>query len=114
MQCRKGLSLDNLVGEGEQGGGHGKAEQLSGLEIDHELELRRLLDWDIRRLFAFQDFVDKVRCAPIQTPTIRPIRQQSTGLDKFPVVVDRGEMQLGCEFGNLPAKTEQERSFQHY
>ena len=40
------------------------ADLLGGLEIDEELELLRLLDWDVSGLGAFQDLVDKVSGAP--------------------------------------------------
>ena len=33
-------SFDHLVGGGEQFIGHGEAERLRGLEVDHELECR--------------------------------------------------------------------------
>src|ERR1700704_2839495 len=103
-----------LVGEREQRGRDFEPERLRGSEVDDELELGRLLDWNIRWLFAFQYLVDEFCRAPVQLPTIRSIRQQSTGLDKFPVVVDRGEPQLCCEIDDLPAKPEQEGSFQHH
>jgi hypothetical protein len=53
-------SFDHLVGAGEQHDWEGEAERLGGLEIDDGLELRWLLDWNIRRLLAFQDFVDEI------------------------------------------------------
>jgi hypothetical protein len=37
-------SLDDFVGAGEDGGRHGQAERLGGVEIDDQLECRRLLD----------------------------------------------------------------------
>ena len=41
-----------------------QADLLGGLEIDEELELRRLLDGHVGGLGAFQDLVDKVSGAP--------------------------------------------------
>ena len=38
---------------------------LGGREIEDQIELSRLLDWNIRRLLAFQDFVDEIGRAPI-------------------------------------------------
>src|SRR5262244_2824725 len=35
-----------------------QADLFSGFEIDNELELRRLLDWQVRRLGAFQNLID--------------------------------------------------------
>ena len=39
-------------------GGHVEAEHLGGLEVDHQLEFGRLLDWQIGRLLAIQNAVD--------------------------------------------------------
>ena len=39
--------FDHLVGECEQLVGHVEAKRLSGLEIDHQLELGRLGDWQV-------------------------------------------------------------------
>jgi hypothetical protein len=44
-------------------------ERLADVQAEHEIEdqieLSRLLDWNIRRLLAFQDFVDEIGRAPI-------------------------------------------------
>jgi len=40
------------------------ADLLGGLEIDHELKLRRLFDGNVSGLGAFQNLVDKVSGAP--------------------------------------------------
>ena len=50
------ILLDHL-GAGEQRWGHGEAERLRGLEIDHELELGRLLHWQIARPDAAQNSI---------------------------------------------------------
>src|SRR5215813_5893428 len=50
-----GESFDHLVGAAKQRQGHGKTERFRGLEINVELDLRGLLDWQVRRLVALQD-----------------------------------------------------------
>src|SRR5262249_41520304 len=47
--------LDHLVGESEQLIRHAQAERLGGLEINHQLELGRLHDWQVRRLGVLED-----------------------------------------------------------
>jgi hypothetical protein len=44
---------------------------LGGFEIDHQLELRRLLDRKIRPLGAFEDFIGVNRRANFFSPTVR-------------------------------------------
>jgi hypothetical protein len=50
------LLFDHLVGDGEQRRGHLKAEQPSGLQVDGEFELDRLLDRQVGGLLALEDF----------------------------------------------------------
>src|ERR1700758_166295 len=47
--------LDHLVGAGKDRGLHGQSERLGGLEVNNQLECRRLLDWQIGRLRAVED-----------------------------------------------------------
>jgi hypothetical protein len=42
-------SFEDLVGAGEDGGRHGQAERLGGVEVDHQLEPSGLLDRQIGR-----------------------------------------------------------------
>jgi hypothetical protein len=48
--------LNHLVGERQQGRGHGYAELFSGLQIDHQSKLARLLDRKIAGLGAAKNF----------------------------------------------------------
>ena len=48
-------SLDHLVGGDKQSLWYLDAERLGGLEIDEQFDFRGLLDWQVRRLFSFQN-----------------------------------------------------------
>ena len=55
-QSQLGLSsLWGLCGSGEQSGWHGNPESLGRLEVDEQLNFRRLLHWQIRRLLTFEN-----------------------------------------------------------
>ena len=63
MQCSTKL-FDHVVGKGEQLVGHGKAERLCGLEVDHQLELDWGLDGKLARFLALEDAIDIGRRSP--------------------------------------------------
>ena len=50
-------SFDDFVGRGDQRRRNGEAEGFGGLEVDDQLETRRLLDRQFAGLGAFQDLV---------------------------------------------------------
>jgi hypothetical protein len=51
-------SFDHLVSLGEHQNWDLKAEGVSGLEIDHQFYLGALLDWEVSRLGALENFSD--------------------------------------------------------
>ena len=60
------LSLFNhLVGDSKQRRRDNEAQGLSGLAINHKLKLRWLLNWQISRVRALENFIDIVRCMPV-------------------------------------------------
>ena len=50
--------FDDFVGGSEQRRRHVEAERLGSLEVDHQLELRRLLDRQLLRFGSLEDAVD--------------------------------------------------------
>ena len=59
MQRSKQISsFDHLISLGEQQNGYCKAEGLSGLQIDHQLYLRALHDWEVSWLSTIENFSD--------------------------------------------------------
>jgi hypothetical protein len=51
-------SLDHLIRPRERFRRNRQADLLRRFQIDNELELRRLFDWQVSRLCALEDFVD--------------------------------------------------------
>src|SRR5262249_23268291 len=71
-------SLDDLVGTAEDRQRNGQAERIGGLQIDDQLEFRRLLDREIGRVGALQGPVDVVGRNPEHLRDVWPIRHQKT------------------------------------
>src|SRR5438552_17898977 len=77
-------SLNDLVRPLQQRRRDRQPERLGGLEVDHQLELRRLLNGEVARFGALQDLVDEDRRAPLEIGRIRIIGHQATGIDHAP------------------------------
>jgi len=61
-------SLYHFVGAGEKRGRHGEAKRLSGFEIDHQFNFSALLDGEVSRPGALENFSDIDPCLPMQIP----------------------------------------------
>ena len=72
-------------------GGHGEAECLGGLEVDHQLEIGRQLDRQIGRLLAFEDAINIAGRATVLVEPIDPVGDQAAGGDIRAVGVGRGQ-----------------------
>ena len=48
-------SLDHLVGAAEQRDWEGEAERFGGVHVDDQLDLHRLLDGEVGRLFTIEN-----------------------------------------------------------
>jgi hypothetical protein len=57
--------FDHFVGAGEQRGRHGEAKRLGSLHVDHEFELRGLLDGEVRNFRPFQYPINVSRGVPM-------------------------------------------------
>src|SRR5215470_1058087 len=71
--------LDHLVRSEENRVRNRHADLLRGLQIDHQLELRRLLYRQIGRLRTFEDFIDIIDYPPVHVRNVRPVGHESAG-----------------------------------
>src|ERR1043166_6036883 len=78
---QSGRLLDDLISPPKERGGDGEAECFGGLEVDDQLELRRLLDGEFGGLGALQDLVDVGRGTPKDISSVRSIGHQAPGID---------------------------------
>src|SRR5215467_3451870 len=89
---RIGHLLNDLVCPREQRLRDRKAKRLGGLEVDDELELRRLLHRQISRPGAFEDPIHVGGCAAHLVIEVDAIRHQPTALREATAVADRWEL----------------------
>jgi hypothetical protein len=79
-----------------------ETKRLRGLQIDDELEARRLIEGDIARLRALQDFIE-ILCRPTeQLRKVNPISNQSAVLYKVAMRKKRGQPAILGECEDQP------------
>src|ERR1700738_2839403 len=109
MQCsKKAPSFDDLVGKREQRRWHIEAEHARGLEIDYELEFRRLHDRQIGRLLALEDAACVETNLLIDIRDVDTVGHQAASLSKFTKLI-HGRQRISRRQGNnaIPARVEE-------
>src|SRR5438552_3273495 len=97
--------MDHFVRPLQQGLGNRQPERLGRLEVDDQLELRRLFHGKVGGLGAFEDFVHVGSGAPELSDEIDSVRQQQSGLGVLPEKVDAGQPMLHRQVSDLlPAR----------
>ena len=107
------LSFDNPVRPRQHIWWNRQADLLGGFQIDHQLELRRLLHGEIRGLGAFEDLVHIRGGAPIQIGNARRITHKPANVQKFWRVIYRWEPALYCKVRGLFSVRIKDRALQH-
>src|SRR5262249_6767344 len=85
---RAASSLDHLVGEREQLVGHCESEPFGGLQVDDEVELRGLHNWQIARLFALQYSTGIASRQAVCIRDATAVGHEPTGKGKLPPFID--------------------------
>src|SRR5882724_6320604 len=82
-------SLDNLVGTAEDRLRDRDAKRLRRLEVDDQLKLGWLLDWQISRFCALQNSPHVIAGLPARTREAGPVAHQPAGHDELTPCVGR-------------------------
>src|SRR5262245_18039658 len=107
----RGLPYD-LVRPLEQPLRNRQAQSLRGLEIDHQLELRWLLDGQVGGLGPFEDLVHVGGCTAVEVRKVRSIGHQTAGHNPFPYAKHARQVPLGDELNDVLSVHSDERILQ--
>jgi len=77
-------SLDHLIRPLQERRRDREAEGPGGLEVDHQLELRRLLDGEVGRLGALENLIDVNRRALPGAIDVWSVAHEPASIDKVP------------------------------
>jgi hypothetical protein len=95
--------LDHLIGQEEQRWRHRDPQYLGGLQVNDQLELRRLLHRQVGGLGTLQDLVHIRRPAPVPVRRARPLADEAAGLHILPCLVHGQQVAHGRECRELSA-----------
>lgn len=88
-RTRGAQSFDDLVGEGEDLVWHSFAKRPRGFEVDHQVDLAHLHDWQVARLLSLKDATSILADLLISVRKAWPVTQEPAGLGELSHEVDR-------------------------
>src|SRR6516225_624647 len=89
IRISRAFSFNHLVGQQQERLGDGQPHRFRGLEVDHQLELRRPLDRQIAGAGALEDFVHETGNPPPDVRQARRIGDQAVCHRELSETVDR-------------------------
>jgi hypothetical protein len=101
VAARRAAPFDHLIGATEQRQRNGKAERLGGLEVDDQLDFRRLHNRQVSRLFALENSAGVGADQMVGFSFVATVAQQAASLDEWAILVDRGQRVADCQRGDL-------------
>src|SRR5262249_27867722 len=78
----RAVSFNHLVGASEQRRGHGETKHPGRLGVNNQFKLRRLHDWQVRRLGAFKNGASVGTELTIGIRQARSVADKPAGFDK--------------------------------
>src|SRR5712692_6532637 len=103
IHCNIAASFDHLVGDREQLVWNGEAERLRSLEVDDQLELRRLLHRHIGRLLSLEYATDIYSHKTKSVGDVSPVAHQAAGRRVVAPLSNGGDGILGGQSCDLAA-----------
>src|SRR4051794_13870540 len=95
-------SFYDLIGAGEERLRHGEAERLRSLQVDHQLELGRLLDRQILRLRALQQLGNLTGGERIKIGDRNPIACKAVSFDNaLAELADHRDLRFDAQLADL-------------
>src|SRR5437764_377704 len=108
------LSFDYLVGACEQRGRHDQPERLGGLEIDHQLELGGLQEWQVRGLGTFQNSTSVDAGLTVLIDRAGSVAHQTASCGELAPTIDRWYCMERRQGGEFFASVHEDRIVGHY
>ena len=109
LATRQGDSFDHLVGGDQQGWRNGQPKGLGGLQVDDELEFRRLFDGQVGRARALGNAIHILGNPPERGDDVRSVGKQTTHVDKFALAERRRQLVAQRKFGEMLSVVEEYR-----
>src|SRR5262245_54010668 len=97
VKSRHETLFNHFIGLSYQSWWHNETKRFRGLEVDDEIELRRLQDRKIGRLLAFQYACNVSANLPVRIGNTRPITDQATFVRVDAELIDGGQTILRRE-----------------